>query len=89
MQHVGALFPQYRGFDTTIGPAFSSSLDLAVCVQCGQCAAVCPVGAIIEQSHIEQVLSALEDPNKQVIVQTAPAIRLLWVSVSICRRGLW
>jgi len=75
MQHVGALFPQYRGFDTTIGPAFSSSLDLAVCVQCGQCAAVCPVGAIIEQSHIEQVLSALEDPNKQVIVQTAPAIR--------------
>ncbi len=45
------------------------------CVQCGQCAAVCTVGAISERSHIESVLEALEDPKKHVVVQTAPAIR--------------
>jgi iron-only hydrogenase group A len=75
IQKVGAIFPQYRGFNTTIGPAFSSPLDEVSCVQCGQCAAVCPVGAIIEQSHIEQVLDALDDPTRHVVVQTAPAIR--------------
>lgn len=75
VQHVGALFPQYRGYDTTISPAFASPLDSVACVQCGQCAAVCPVGAIIEKSHIEGVLSALDDPDKYVVVQTAPAIR--------------
>ena len=45
------------------------------CVQCGQCAAVCPVGAIIENSHIDRVWAALDDPTKTVIVQTAPAVR--------------
>jgi iron-only hydrogenase group A len=75
IQHVGAIFPQHRGFQTTISPAFSSPLDSVACVQCGQCAAVCPVGAIIEQSQIEQVLTALDDPAKHVVVQTAPAIR--------------
>ncbi len=75
VQAVGALFPQYRGFETRIGPAFTHNLDAVSCVQCGQCAAVCPVGAIIEKSHIEQVLDALEDSSKTVVVQTAPAIR--------------
>ena len=45
------------------------------CVQCGQCAAVCPVGAIIERDQIDQVWAALDDPDKHVVVQTAPAIR--------------
>jgi iron-only hydrogenase group A len=44
-------------------------------VQCGQCAAVCPVGAIIEKDHIDAVWAAIDDPNKHVVVQTAPAIR--------------
>jgi NADP-reducing hydrogenase subunit HndD len=75
VQGVGALFPQARGFKTVIGPAFSSKLDTVTCVQCGQCAAVCPVGAIVEQTHIPRVWQALEDPKKTVVVQTAPAVR--------------
>ena len=74
-QGVGALFPQYRGFATVIGPAFASNMSDVVCVQCGQCAAVCPVGAIVENSSVEQAWAALDDPTKHVIVQTAPAIR--------------
>ena len=75
MQAVGALFPQGRGFNTVIGPAFTLDLAEVPCVQCGQCSAICPVGAIIENSHIDKVWEALDDPNKMVIVQTAPAIR--------------
>ena len=75
IQRVGVLSAQFRGYHTTIGPAFTDMLSSVACVQCGQCAAVCPVGAIVEQSHIEPVLAALDDPNKHVVVQTAPAIR--------------
>lgn len=75
VQNVGALFPQFRGYHTTISPAFASPLDSVACVQCGQCAAVCPVGAIIENREIEEVLSAIDDSDRYVIVQTAPAIR--------------
>ncbi len=70
-----AIFPQERGFDTVIGPAFNSPLVDVVCVQCGQCAAVCPVGAIVERDQIDEVWAAIDDPKKYVIVQTAPAIR--------------
>jgi iron-only hydrogenase group A len=75
VQGVGALFPQKRGFATVIGPAFTLGLAEVSCVQCGQCAAVCPVGAIVENSHIERVWTALEDTSKTVVVQTAPAVR--------------
>jgi len=75
VQGVGALFPQGRGFESVIGPAFCTDLDTVVCVQCGQCAAVCPVGAISEKDQIDEVWAALDDPEKHVVVQTAPAIR--------------
>ncbi len=74
-QGVGGLFPQNRGFATVVGPAFASDLDEVTCVQCGQCGAVCPVGAIVERDQVADVWAALDDPTKTVVVQTAPAIR--------------
>lgn len=75
IQHVGALFPQFRGFHTVIGPALGKDLASVACVQCGQCAAICPVGAISERDHVETVWAALDNPDNFVVVQTAPAIR--------------
>jgi len=75
VQGVAAMFPQSRGFGTVVGPAFCNDLDEVVCVQCGQCSAVCPVGAISEKDEVDEVWAALDDPEKHVVVQTAPAIR--------------
>jgi NADP-reducing hydrogenase subunit HndD len=75
VQGVGSLAPRSRGFETVIGAGAGENLCDAVCVQCGQCTAVCPVGALYEQDAIEDVWRALDDPSKHVVVQTAPAIR--------------
>ncbi|MFA6567670.1 MAG: NADH-dependent [FeFe] hydrogenase, group A6 [Victivallales bacterium] len=75
VQGVGSLSPRLRGFDTVIGAGSGDNLCEAVCVQCGQCSAVCPVGAIYENDSIEDVWKALDNPDKYVVVQTAPAIR--------------
>jgi NADH-quinone oxidoreductase subunit G/NADP-reducing hydrogenase subunit HndD len=65
-----------RSNETTVGPAFDNDLDSVSCVSCGQCSAVCPTGAITEKEDIEAVWEAINDPNKVVVVQTAPAVRV-------------
>ncbi|NLM36697.1 MAG: 4Fe-4S binding protein [Firmicutes bacterium] len=76
VQGVGAIGPANRGMKTQILPSGGVDLNDAACVLCGQCSLVCPVGAIYEQDHTERVWAALADPEKHVVVQTAPAIRV-------------
>ncbi len=75
IQGVGVIFPQKRGFETIIAEPFGLELKDVPCTFCGQCIAVCPVGALYEKEYIDQVWQAINDPEKLVIVQTAPAIR--------------
>jgi NADP-reducing hydrogenase subunit HndD len=75
VQTVGALSAVNRGFMATVAPAFEQNLEHSTCTYCGQCVAVCPTGALTEVNHVPQVLRALADPTKTVIVQTAPAVR--------------
>ncbi len=75
IQKIGAVGATNRGFNTTIEPVFGKSLNDVPCVNCGQCITACPVGALTERSEIDKVWAALEDPNKHVVVQTAPAVR--------------
>ncbi len=74
-QAVGVIGANDRGFATHIGCAFEQDLDEVACVSCGQCIVVCPTGAIAEKDQTQKVWDALADPNKHVIVQTAPSIR--------------
>ena len=74
-QHVGVIGPNNRGFDTVIGCAFDMPLSDVACVSCGQCTAVCPTGALVVKDETAKVFEALADPEKIVIVQTAPAVR--------------
>ena len=75
VQSVGALSGINRGFMSVVSPAFEMNLDHSVCTYCGQCVAVCPTGALTEVDHTNAVIRALADPNKTVVVQTAPAVR--------------
>lgn len=76
VQTVKAIAPQERGFETVIAPAFHEKLINVACVECGQCILVCPVGALYEKDYTEEVWEALADPEKFVVVQTAPATRV-------------
>jgi NADP-reducing hydrogenase subunit HndD len=75
VQTVGALSAVNRGFMAAVAPAFEQNLEHSTCTYCGQCVAVCPTGALTEVDHTPDVLRALADPKKTVIVQTAPAVR--------------
>lgn len=74
-QTVGALNAVNRGFEAVVAPAFEMNLEHSPCTYCGQCVAVCPTGALTEVDHTANVIAALSDPTKTVVVQTAPAVR--------------
>lgn len=75
VQGIGILDFTKRGFETEVAPAFDYSMADAPCVYCGQCIQACPVAALRERSNIDDVWEAIDDPDKYVIVQTAPAVR--------------
>lgn len=75
IQGINNLNQMYRGFETVVTPAFGAKMDDSVCIKCGQCINVCPTAAFVEQNYTDEVWEAINDPNKFVVVQTAPAIR--------------
>lgn len=75
-QGVFAIGMQNRGFKTQIGSEFGKSLNDVACINCGQCIAACPTGALTEKDATKEVWAALNDPDKYVVFQTAPAVRV-------------
>lgn len=75
-QGVYAIGMQNRGFKTQIGSEFGKSLNEVACINCGQCIAACPTGALTEKDATKEVWAALNDPDKYVVFQTAPAVRV-------------
>lgn len=76
IQNVGAIDFAHRGSNMIISTAFGKPLAESPCVGCGQCAAVCPTGAIVVKSNISAVWKALDDPDIKTTVQIAPAVRV-------------
>jgi NADH-quinone oxidoreductase subunit G/NADP-reducing hydrogenase subunit HndD len=74
IQSVGAIDFIGRGSKARIGTAFDEGLNVSSCVNCGQCVAVCPTGALAETRAVDDVLAALADPARIVVVQHAPSV---------------
>ncbi|HNX93371.1 MAG TPA: [FeFe] hydrogenase, group A, partial [Syntrophomonas sp.] len=75
-QSVNALGLAHRGFDSQVVPSIGQELFESPCVMCGQCIHACPVGAIAGREQINEFLAAAADPDKVVVTQIAPAVRL-------------
>ncbi len=75
IQTVSVIDATERGFKTTIASPFNKSLGEVPCVNCGQCIVACPTGALREKDNTDDVWAAINDPEKYVVVQTAPAVR--------------
>ena len=76
VQTCGVLSAVNRGFTAVVAPAFEQNLDHSPCTYCGQCVAVCPTAALTEVDQTGKLIQALADPDKVVVVQTAPAVRV-------------
>jgi NADH-quinone oxidoreductase subunit G len=76
IQGIGAIDFAFRGSESKVTPAFGKDMAQVECVNCGQCAAVCPTGALAPRSEIDEVWKSLSDPTKTVVAQIAPAVRV-------------
>ena len=74
-QAVGVIGPVNRGFNTAIESPWGMPLAGMACINCGQCIAACPTGALHEKDSTKEVWDLLADPKKHVVVQPAPAVR--------------
>ncbi len=75
-QGVAVIGASDRGFDTNISCAFDYNLGDVACISCGQCITACPTGALSEKDDTQKVYDAINDPEKIVLVQTAPSVRV-------------
>ena len=75
VQSVHVLSAVNRGFETSMGTPFNMPITETGCVSCGQCVAVCPTAALSEVNNVAKLWALLTDPDKFVVVQTAPAVR--------------
>ncbi len=76
IQNVGAIDFAYRGSEAKISTAFGMPIAESLCVGCGQCAAVCPTGAIVVKNDTPSVWKKLDDPTVYVTCEIAPAVRV-------------
>jgi len=76
LQGVSALWATHKGNEMKIETFFNKPMHYVVCTNCGQCVNRCPTGALVEKNYIEKVWNAIDNPNKHVVVQTAPAVRV-------------
>lgn len=76
VQNVGAIDFAFRGSNMCVSPAFDEPIAKTNCVGCGQCAAVCPTGAIVVRNDTAKLWKELSDENTKVLVQIAPAVRV-------------
>lgn len=76
VQEVNVYSALNRGYDTVIAPAFMQDLSQVACITCGQCVIACPTASLTEKECVDSVWEALEDPDKYVVVQSAPSIQV-------------
>ena len=75
VQGIGVIGANARGFDTHIASAFEMKLADTSCINCGQCIVACPVGALYERDDTDKIREAIADPDKHVLICTAPSVR--------------
>lgn len=76
LQHVSAIAVANKGSHQKISSFHDRPMSHVVCTNCGQCVNRCPTGALVEKTYIDHVWDAIYDPDKHVVVQTAPAVRV-------------
>ena len=76
LQYISAIAVSNKGAHQKISSFHNRPMSHVVCTNCGQCVNRCPTGALVEKTYIDQVWDAIYDPEKHVVVQTAPAVRV-------------
>ncbi|MCE5346665.1 MAG: [FeFe] hydrogenase, group A [Bacteroidales bacterium] len=76
LQYISAISVSNKGAHQKISSFSNKPMSHVVCTNCGQCVNRCPTGALVEKTYIDQVWDAIYDPDKHVVVQTAPAVRV-------------